>query len=122
MMIDLDRFKAVNDTLGHPVGDRLLAQVAKRLKMIMSENELCGRLGGDEFAVVLKDASDANYVAQVSKRIIDTISKPYEVDQNTLYIGASIGSAVGPMNFVSDFIIGWLRSTHFRMGMAGLRE
>ncbi|RDV07893.1 EAL domain-containing protein [Sphingorhabdus pulchriflava] len=98
MMIDLDRFKAVNDTLGHPVGDRLLAQVAKRLKMIMSENELCGRLGGDEFAVVLKDASDANYVAQVSKRIIDTISKPYEVDQNTLYIGASIGSAVGPMD------------------------
>ena len=98
MMIDLDRFKAVNDTLGHPVGDRLLAQVAKRLKMIMSENELCGRLGGDEFAVVLKDASDANYVAAVAKKIIETLSKPYEVDQNTLYIGASVGSAVGPMD------------------------
>lgn len=98
MMIDLDRFKAVNDTLGHPVGDRLLAQVAKRLKMIMSENELCGRLGGDEFAVVLKDASDANYVAAVARKIIETLSKPYEVDQNTLYIGASVGSAVGPMD------------------------
>lgn len=96
MMIDLDRFKAVNDTLGHPVGDRLLAQVAKRLKMIMSANELCGRLGGDEFAVVLKDASDANYVAAVARNIIETLSKPYEVDQNTLYIGASVGSAVGP--------------------------
>jgi diguanylate cyclase (GGDEF)-like protein len=98
MMIDLDRFKAVNDTLGHPVGDRLLAQVAKRLKMIMSTNELCGRLGGDEFAVVLKDASDAAYVAKVAKTIIDTLSKPYEVDQNTLYIGASVGSAVGPID------------------------
>ena len=98
MMIDLDRFKAVNDTLGHPVGDRLLAQVAKRLKMIMTANELCGRLGGDEFAIVLKDASDTAYVAQVAKKIIDTLSKPYEVDQNTLYIGASVGSAVGPMD------------------------
>ncbi|MGL5838691.1 MAG: putative bifunctional diguanylate cyclase/phosphodiesterase [Sphingorhabdus sp.] len=98
MMIDLDRFKAVNDTLGHPIGDRLLAQVAKRLKMIMSPNELCGRLGGDEFAVVLKDASDAAYVSKVAKTIIETLSKPYEVDQNTLYIGASVGSAVGPID------------------------
>ncbi len=95
-MIDLDRFKAVNDTLGHPVGDRLLAQVAKRMKMIMSENELCGRLGGDEFAVVLKDASDSAYVAKMARSIIETLSKPYEVDQHTLYIGASVGSAVGP--------------------------
>jgi diguanylate cyclase (GGDEF)-like protein len=97
-MIDLDRFKAVNDTLGHPVGDRLLAQVAKRLKMIMSENELCGRLGGDEFAVVMMDANDTQYVEKLAKTIIDTLSKPYEIDQNTLYIGASIGSAVGPMD------------------------
>lgn len=97
-MIDLDRFKAVNDTLGHPVGDRLLAQVAKRLRMIMSDNELCGRLGGDEFAVVMMDANDAAYVEKLAKTIIDALSKPYEIDQNTLYIGASIGSAVGPMD------------------------
>ncbi len=96
MMIDLDRFKAVNDTLGHPVGDRLLAQVAKRLQMIMTDNELCGRLGGDEFAVVLKDATDSQYVNNVARKIIDAISRPYEVDQNTLFIGASIGSALGP--------------------------
>jgi diguanylate cyclase (GGDEF)-like protein len=97
-MIDLDRFKAVNDTLGHPVGDRLLAQVAKRLRMTMTENELCGRLGGDEFAVVLMDASDSSYVEKLARKIIETLSKPYEVDQNTLYIGASIGSAVGPID------------------------
>ena len=97
-MIDLDRFKAVNDTLGHPVGDRLLAQVAKRLKMIMSENELCGRLGGDEFAVVLMNANDSSYVEKLARTIIESLSRPYEVDQNTLYIGASIGSAVGPVD------------------------
>jgi diguanylate cyclase (GGDEF)-like protein len=98
LMIDLDRFKAVNDTLGHPVGDRLLAQVAKRLQMIMTPNELCCRLGGDEFAVVLRDASDMQYVNSVARKIIETISKPYEVDQNTLFIGASVGSALGPID------------------------
>ncbi|MEH6790358.1 MAG: EAL domain-containing protein [Parasphingorhabdus sp.] len=96
MMIDLDRFKAVNDTLGHPVGDRLLARVSERLRSIMTENELCGRLGGDEFAVVVKDASDTSYMELLAKKIIDTLSRPYEVDQHTLYIGASVGTAIGP--------------------------
>ena len=96
LMIDLDRFKAVNDTLGHPVGDRLLAQVARRLQLIMTDNELCGRLGGDEFAVVIKDATDSKYILTLSRRIIESLSRPYEVDQNTLFIGASIGSALGP--------------------------
>jgi diguanylate cyclase (GGDEF)-like protein len=98
LMIDLDRFKAVNDTLGHPVGDRLLAQVAHRLHQIMTPNELCGRLGGDEFAVVIKEANDPKYVAQVAESIIKTLSRPYTVDQNTLYIGASVGSAIGPLD------------------------
>ncbi|GAB5483132.1 MAG: EAL domain-containing protein [Parasphingorhabdus sp.] len=96
MMIDLDRFKAVNDTLGHPVGDRLLARVSERLRSIMTDNELCGRLGGDEFAIVIKDASDSQYMDTLGKKIIDTLSRPYEVDQHTLYIGASVGTAIGP--------------------------
>lgn len=96
MMIDLDRFKAVNDTLGHPVGDRLLTHVSDRLRSIMSDNELCGRLGGDEFAVVVKDANDPARLAKLAQRIIETLSQPYEVDQNTLYIGASVGTAIGP--------------------------
>ena len=96
MMIDLDRFKAVNDTLGHPVGDRLLARVSERLRSIMTDNELCGRLGGDEFAVVVKEASDTHYMELLAKQIIDTLSRPYEVDQHTLYVGASVGTAVGP--------------------------
>ncbi len=96
LMIDLDRFKAVNDTLGHPVGDRLLGRVSKRLHSIMSENELCGRLGGDEFAIVVRDGSDSAYVTRLADRIIEALSRPYEVDQHTLFIGASIGTAVGP--------------------------
>ena len=96
MMIDLDRFKAVNDTLGHPVGDRLLTRVAERLKSMMEGRNVCGRLGGDEFAVVVFDASDHNKLERLARGIIDALSKPYEVDQHTLYIGASVGTAVGP--------------------------
>jgi diguanylate cyclase (GGDEF)-like protein len=96
MMIDLDRFKAINDTLGHPIGDRLLVAVADRLRAIMTENELCGRLGGDEFAVVVKDASDPQRMGSIAQKIIDKISEPYEIDQHTLYIGASVGTAIGP--------------------------
>lgn len=96
LMIDLDRFKAVNDTLGHLVGDQLLARVSDRLKGLMSENELCGRLGGDEFAIVIRDASDFNRVNAVARAVIETLSQPYEIDHHTLYVGASVGSAIGP--------------------------
>ena len=96
MMIDLDRFKSVNDTLGHLVGDRLLAHVSQRLRALMSENELCGRLGGDEFAVVVRDSSQTGYMQSLANRIIESLSRPYLVDQHKLYIGASIGTAVGP--------------------------
>jgi len=96
MMIDLDRFKAVNDTLGHPVGDRLLGRVSERLNLLMTENEMIGRLGGDEFAVVVRDATDTQRTEQLAQTIIDALSQPYEVDQHTLYIGASVGLAVGP--------------------------
>ncbi len=96
LMIDLDRFKAVNDTLGHHVGDQLLAMVSERLKALMTENELCGRLGGDEFAIVIRDAADTERNHAVAQAVIYTLSQPYEVDHHTLYVGASVGSAVGP--------------------------
>ena len=96
MMIDLDRFKAVNDTLGHQIGDRLLCRVSERLRHLTGENEMVGRLGGDEFAVVVRDASDFARVEQLALAIIDSLSQPYEVDQHTLYIGASVGVAQGP--------------------------
>lgn len=96
MMIDLDRFKAVNDSLGHPVGDRLLGRVAQRLAQLMSDNELVGRLGGDEFAIVVRDATDSAQVEALARRVIEAISAPYDIDQNTLHIGASLGLAYGP--------------------------
>ena len=96
LMIDLDRFKAVNDTLGHLVGDQLLSLVSERLQRLITDNELVGRLGGDEFAIVIKDASDATRVAAVAQNVIDSLSAPYEVDHHTLYVGASVGSALGP--------------------------
>ena len=96
MMIDLDRFKAVNDTLGHPIGDRLLGHVSQRLQRLVTENEMIGRLGGDEFAVVIRDATDSIRIERLARTIIETLSKPYDVDQHTLYIGASVGLAIGP--------------------------
>ena len=96
MLIDLDRFKAVNDTLGHLIGDRLLVRVAERLGQLMDEGTLCGRLGGDEFAVVVADATDTGAVERSAHRIIETLSRSYEVDQQTLHIGASVGLAIGP--------------------------
>ncbi|CAH0495834.1 bifunctional diguanylate cyclase/phosphodiesterase [Novosphingobium sp. CECT 9465] len=96
LMIDLDRFKAVNDTLGHLVGDQLLALVSERLKAIIREGEVCGRLGGDEFAVIVRDASDVQRVGDLCEAIIASLSLPYEVDHHMLYVGASVGSAIGP--------------------------
>ena len=96
MMIDLDRFKAVNDTLGHPIGDRLLGRVSERLGQLMDDGTLCGRLGGDEFAVVVRDARDSTAVEKLAQRIIQSLSRPYEVDQHTLHVGASVGVATGP--------------------------
>ena len=96
LMIDLDRFKAVNDSLGHLVGDRMLAQVAARLRPLMDEGELVGRLGGDEFAVIIRDASDRRRIDTLAKAIISALSAPYYIDNQILYVGASVGSAIGP--------------------------
>ncbi len=96
LMVDLDRFKSVNDSLGHMTGDKLLAQVSARLKSLMGENQLCGRLGGDEFAIVIRDLNKTEDVNDLARRVIEHLSEPYQVDQHTLYVGASVGSAMGP--------------------------
>ncbi|WP_234035583.1 putative bifunctional diguanylate cyclase/phosphodiesterase [Erythrobacter insulae] len=96
MMVDLDRFKAVNDSLGHMTGDKLLAQVSSRLQSILGKDQMCGRLGGDEFAIVIRDASNSDRIEDIARKVIATLSEPYEVDQHTLYVGASVGSAYGP--------------------------
>ncbi len=95
-LLDLDRFKAVNDTLGHPVGDALLRQVATRLTTSVGDAGLVGRLGGDEFQVVLPRSGDRAQLAALSQTIIAALSQPYFIGGTSVSIGCSIGIAVSP--------------------------
>jgi diguanylate cyclase (GGDEF)-like protein/PAS domain S-box-containing protein len=101
LMVDLDRFKAVNDSLGHMTGDKLLAQVSARLQELMGEHQLCGRLGGDEFAIVMRDVTNRAEVRALAQRVIARLSEPYTVEPHTLHVGASVGSALGPRDGTS---------------------
>ncbi len=96
MLIDLDRFKIVNDTLGHPIGDALLRLVAKRLLSLVRQDDLVARLGGDEFAILVAPALEAEAMESVPKRIVDVLGRPYLVDGHLVNIGASIGIALSP--------------------------
>ncbi len=91
MMLDLDRFKQVNDTLGHPAGDELLKQVAQRLERIVANKGEIGRLGGDEFQVILPDIDDRGELGELAHRIIQMISQPYSLDGSRAIIGTSVG-------------------------------
>jgi diguanylate cyclase len=95
MFVDLDRFKEVNDTFGHPTGDELLRQLGGRLENSLRSSDLVVRLGGDEFVVALLDAS-ADYAATVATRLTAQIQEPFLLDAVRVQIGASIGIAVLP--------------------------
>ena len=90
-LLDLDRFKAVNDTLGHPAGDTLLRLVALRLRDVIGEAGQVGRLGGDEFEVVLPNISSKDELSKLAQGIIDSLSRPYTINRTAVSIGASIG-------------------------------
>jgi diguanylate cyclase (GGDEF)-like protein len=92
--LDLDHFKDVNDTLGHPVGDELIRNVSLRLARITRGDDLVARLGGDEFAVITSAASDQAGLQKVAERIIATLCAPYSAGGHTIVIGASIGIAL----------------------------
>ena len=98
MLIDLDRFKHVNDTLGHPAGDALLKQVAERLIKVVGDREKISRLGGDEFQIILQDVDDRGALGELAERIIKSLSHPYSVDGSRCIIGASVGVAVSPFD------------------------
>ena len=95
-LLDLDRFKHVNDTLGHPAGDALLKQVSQRLERAVGNDGRVGRLGGDEFKVIIAGRTERERLAQLAQQIIHSLSQPYLIEGQRVVIGASIGIAVAP--------------------------
>ena len=96
LLLDLDRFKEVNDTMGHPAGDALLRQVAQRLLRLVGSKGRVGRIGGDEFKIILPGMVEMMALAKLADAIIHTISEPYEIDGSQVVIGVSIGIALAP--------------------------
>ena len=105
-LIDLDRFKNVNDTLGHPVGDALLRQVSDRLKLAMGDHGQVGRLGGDEFKAVLPGQVDIGLLESLARTLIEQVSRPYSIEGHKVVIGASVGIAIGdPGRCTADSLV-----------------
>ncbi len=96
--IDLDRFKIINDTLGHDVGDEVLKTVAKRLKKTLRESDFISRWGGDEFVVILENLTSVSDTAIIASNVIESLRKPVEVDEHSLTSTASVGIALYPEN------------------------
>jgi diguanylate cyclase (GGDEF)-like protein len=101
LFIDLDRFKQINDTLGHSAGDRLLQEVGGRLRRLTDGGGPAGRMGGDEFAVALTNQSDERAAARASLEILNALREPYRIDGNELFVTASIGAAIYPQHGTS---------------------
>lgn len=97
LFIDLDRFKQVNDSLGHPAGDELLCTVASRIKLMLRQSDIAGRLSGDEFVVVLPQC-DADHVSQVMERLQDLLAQPLSLAETSVAVSASIGVAMFPQD------------------------
>ena len=93
MLLDLDRFKEINDTLGHAVGDRLLRETAKRLLACVRAHDTVARLGGDEFAILLDDAYDEKHLARIAEKLLQALIAPFEVEGREYFISGSIGIA-----------------------------
>jgi diguanylate cyclase (GGDEF)-like protein len=96
LSLDLDRFKSVNDTLGHPIGDSLLRSVGDRLRRVLRDNDLIARFGGDEFVVAQLGVEQPQGATALSTRIIEALSAPYSVDGHQVVIGATVGIALAP--------------------------
>ncbi len=96
MLLDLDKFKYVNDTMGHPAGDDLLRQVGERLRAVIGHRGEIGRIGGDEFQLILPDVDDRGELGELADKIIQMLSSPYQVEGKRAIIGASVGISIAP--------------------------
>lgn len=96
--IDLDRFKQINDSLGHFVGDKILQQVSERLQSVIRKEDSLARLGGDEFTILMEDLSKGQDASVLAQKILQSLSEPFYVDEHTLYISSSIGISLFPQD------------------------
>jgi len=96
LFIDLDRFKAINDGLGHHIGDKLLNSVAIRLLKVLRESDTIARLGGDEFTVILENLESPQYAAMIAQKVLDKLSRSFHIEGRELFITASIGITIYP--------------------------
>ncbi len=98
LYVDLDRFKPINDTLGHQAGDQVLIEVARRFREAIGDNDVAGRIGGDEFILLLGDVSDREPVERKARQILEAIERPFILQNRAYFLGASIGVAMAPDN------------------------
>lgn len=105
LFVDLDQFKQVNDTLGHPCGDKLLCLVTERLRHMLRPEDFVARFGGDEFVVFQRDIESKDDAAALARRIVDSLSERYEVDKHLIEIGASIGIAMTSPGVSADILL-----------------
>jgi diguanylate cyclase (GGDEF)-like protein len=106
LFIDLDQFKQINDTLGHPCGDQLLCAVAQRLRTMLRPDDFVARFGGDEFVVFQQGIKSSDEAADLARRIVDHLSERYQVDNHLVEIGASIGIALtSPSGISADTLL-----------------
>jgi diguanylate cyclase (GGDEF)-like protein len=105
LFIDLDQFKQVNDTLGHPCGDQLLCAVADRLRVMLRPEDFVARFGGDEFVVFQQNIKSAEEAASLARRIVDHLSEPYKIDNHLVEIGASVGIAMTSPDISADTLL-----------------
>jgi diguanylate cyclase (GGDEF)-like protein len=105
LFVDLDQFKQVNDTLGHPAGDALLCAVAERLRGIVRDTDFVARFGGDEFVVLETSARDPEAAAILAGRIVEALGEPYDVNGHHVIIGASVGISVAPRDGIGADVL-----------------
>lgn len=98
LLLDLDRFKDVNDSRGHATGDTLLQQVAHRMRAVVRDTDFVGRLGGDEFVILLPDLETPEEGGSVAEHLMEELARPFSINQEPAHIGASIGISVFPEN------------------------
>src|SRR5258708_2921514 len=128
LCLDLDRFKAVNDTLGHAIGDELLKAAADRLRGCLRDTDMVARLGGDEFAIIQPFGEQPTGATSLASRIIDSLSAPYTIASHEIVIGTSTGVSKGPIDRIAagqvlkNAVLATLRSQYGHPGVLGSRK